>query len=1605
MANGNPISWAHIMKNSDSTLASSHLEALMRVISRACGKLQSSTSDAPADVLRLRAVSIKAFTSTDRYDPSSLLDHILNSAVQCEKTSINNGGLVNYREILTFHEEMANILEERMPSVIQNLKFFKWLDHFSRVARMVGDYTKNIVIREKVIDCLSRQSTLKGSKWFTVNAQIISLKIGIISFVLEELVILDHEMDETARLKGARNAIGHFSDILKRNEPISEKVHVISQFFQSAESLRRPLIKIVEFAEDMIKHETKEPAEVKSFFLNCLLRHSRPPRRPRSGESIFEMTLDSMGVFTEEIALCLDNVITDYFNEYKDYYLHGKGAEHLLRPDRISLVLIDTYELLSRFSSFGFHSENKFNHYIEQAFRIAQRTSCIEGLRTISNAYYRIAVYYYNDNQIKVAVEPMRQSCEILCRCVHELLNVNGSSEKSVEEFQSQLSKRFEVLGACWNLLGEFKNARDAFEKSLRCLPKSEFFRFAALASSQGVQWVSQQAPIIPKLIERYIKLSIIDCTGGEFTPVHEILMDFEFDSIVLAGLFEYELRVLRLFDDKIDSSNVEFLLYEKLLEWYDGVNYPIRRARILIEGSKIASHKKVCPEITSINLIEEALDLLKTDNLGQDSNLVHLRSYYLAIAYSWMGILTSESESRASESFKCALTLMKGILTGVPSCFHGKVAPLQNVENSRKNVDDGYLEEAINSCTESLRIFNRLMRNISRNFQTASDRPLIEANPFIEDRVVSEEPTDGSKENIFDGFLTLSAQRWKWRVSQRLLECYNKLGRLHILRGGVKEAEYMFKQALLLTDTLKAKPIISQFLLDIAELEYRKHCWEESEDKLSKVSEYHQKAQVLLKEAAKVKLCLGDFKRCEGDFRCRRGDLEYQAKCYDLAINSYQHANEILNEIMKNEFISKIEQIDTSVFQTPRCKKLVTNLISTPNSKEFNESEHIILHIDQLFIACKSTGWLISKKGDIDEGLKLIELGKFSDQSCLEKAEYLLLLGKTQIMKISSALVKQNCLAFDNVQDSVLSLPLITKSTKRRSRKTNQSLKLEVPSSMLEEIDKAIEYLTEVYDLVYECGPTRILQEAGLCITMAHMIKVYGQNQSDIDQIETVSICSLYLEMSKALTAKREMVTALNEKLKPPLSYNDMRWPPQLSNSTCSDNILVSKDAEILDEETMSRMDFIRTLSDKYKNERLLTHEEFIPEFSDILPHNWTVCSISIDVETNDMYVCRYRREAVPLLLRLPLKRQSSREGEDEGFSYDDVIGEFNEILELSGQSMRVGKEYQTKQEKLKWWKERKKLDERMKNFLENIENCWFGGFKGILMAHAPEDAELISCFKKRIDNLLSEACKASIKYQKRNKLDIEIELCRSFLRLGEDAMDQDIEDILYFLVDAFNKYNDQQIGYDEVDWDQLTVNVREMLSGSKKSASVPPDPDQHVILILDKNVQMLPWESLPCLRHQPVSRLPSFSFLRDRIMLTEHIHRRKTNKTDWSDYAVDPNKCFFVLNPGQDLKNTQDEFENFVKSPALVANLWDVTDRDIDRFSKALFSNWNLQPNEERFDENIPNVQNIDSDTSTRGAISLVQAVSKSRDGCVLKYLIGSAPVVYGIPCYLKR
>ena len=85
----------------------------------------------------------------------------------------------------------------------------------------------------------------------------------------------------------------------------------------------------------------------------------------------------------------------------------------------------------------------------------------------------------------------------------------------------------------------------------------------------------------------------------------------------------------------------------------------------------------------------------------------------------------------------------------------------------------------------------------------------------------------------------------------------------------------------------------------------------------------------------------------------------------------------------------------------------------------------------------------------------------------------------------------------------------------------------------------------------------------------------------------------------------------------------------------------------------------------------------------------------------------------------------------------------------------------------------------------------------------------------------------------------------------------------------------------------------------------------------------------------------------------------------------------------------------------PVAVGNLWDVTDRDIDRFAMTLLEKWLPEGGGEGgMQEAKAEQENRDTQHDTGRMLCVSQSVSDSRNVCRLPHLIGAAPVCYGVP-----
>ncbi|CAG8907249.1 unnamed protein product [Penicillium egyptiacum] len=479
-----------------------------------------------------------------------------------------------------------------------------------------------------------------------------------------------------------------------------------------------------------------------------------------------------------------------------------------------------------------------------------------------------------------------------------------------------------------------------------------------------------------------------------------------------------------------------------------------------------------------------------------------------------------------------------------------------------------------------------------------------------------------------------------------------------------------------------------------------------------------------------------------------------------------------------------------------------------------------------------------------------------------------------------------------------------------------------------------------------------------------------------------------------------------------------------------------------------------------------------FTQDYVGILPETWNVLSLSLSADRTEFVVSRLQKDRSPFLLRLPLHRGNSEDDDEEQFTFEDGKQEMQELIKLANESAHAAKAQTDKLSKKEWWKTREALDRRMESVLQNIENIWFGGFRGVFSPLSRETtalARFASTFQSILDKHLPSRQKGGKAAGPRLTLHQNVvDLFIGLRDLEEQEEPEDtLMDLLYFVVDIL-QFQGERNAYDEIDFDMMVVDTLDALRGYHEAArdELAARPPRHTILVLDKALHLFPWESLPCLQGYPVCRVPSLECLRDRVL-----QFRKTSP----GAIVDRKSGAFILNPTGDLRTTQTTFEqdlskfkswtaviqreptedefrdalekkdlflyfghgsgaqyirgrtvkrltqcavtflmgcssgslteageyepygtpmNYLHagSPALVATLWDVTDRDIDRFTTAAFDAWGLVEKKDR------------KDKSRREDVGLDTAIARSRGACVLRYLNGAAPVVYGVPVFLE-
>ncbi|KAI6779724.1 Peptidase C50 [Emericellopsis cladophorae] len=514
-----------------------------------------------------------------------------------------------------------------------------------------------------------------------------------------------------------------------------------------------------------------------------------------------------------------------------------------------------------------------------------------------------------------------------------------------------------------------------------------------------------------------------------------------------------------------------------------------------------------------------------------------------------------------------------------------------------------------------------------------------------------------------------------------------------------------------------------------------------------------------------------------------------------------------------------------------------------------------------------------------------------------------------------------------------------------------------------------------------------------------------------------------------------------------------------------------------------------------------------FQQHFIELIPKKWNVVSMSLSENHRDLCITKFQAGHSPFILRLPLERANSRDADSEVFNFQHGRDEMLDVIANANRTSHSGGDMTSRAGRNAWWAEREALDERLKELLLIMETTWLGGFKGIF-SHHQRRPDLLARFQKSFHQLLERTLpsrngrgggRGKKKAAKSTPATLDPRILDLFIGLGDPTdptvdFDEALNDLLYFVVDIL-QFHGEHNAYDEIDFDAMVVETYDALRGYYAALRADGDDSTagtHTILVLDKALHMFPWESMPCLKELPVSRVPSLAALR-RLITEAKASKNKMNNggDDVADgHYISPQEGgSYILNPSSDLKNTQSYFQSsfgtlpstwtshvnvaptesamqeayatspillyfghgggaqYIRAkrvrsipkisstaflmgcssaalnragefevyglvwnlmvggcPGVVGTLWDVTDRDIDRFAGRCFEKWGLFPRG-TFKDDGKGTSAYGDEEDQGDHFSLAEAVMKARAACRFRYLNAAAVVMYGIPVYIEE
>lgn len=149
----------------------------------------------------------------------------------------------------------------------------------------------------------------------------------------------------------------------------------------------------------------------------------------------------------------------------------------------------------------------------------------------------------------------------------------------------------------------------------------------------------------------------------------------------------------------------------------------------------------------------------------------------------------------------------------------------------------------------------------------------------------------------------------------------------------------------------------------------------------------------------------------------------------------------------------------------------------------------------------------------------------------------------------------------------------------------------------------------------------------------------------------------------------------------------------------------------------------------------------------------------------------------------------------------------------------------------------------------------------------------------------------------------------------LLDEATPQDLEELVIFLLDGLTMAG-HAFTLTDSNMDQLIANLTSLIA--TMTTPLQGSKGSHLYLVLGEEFHQFPLESMPALRSRSVTRLPSASFLLDRLQLLKHgeTHSTSAGPSCGLLHILDKKQVQYLVNPGNDLPQTEITFGDWCRS-----------------------------------------------------------------------------------------